>query len=142
MRLNPVLHQQNTYIAQSNPHPSLSVIPKVFFPPFQQGWLVDIWPKETQILHNGTERKIIYLSICPAASLYVSFLPLSIGPVDPCTLSFFSSLHPHLFSHSLVPPSSPFHLPSVAEAAAGQSLGRRGKVRLKAGRLAARRGQA
>lgn len=131
MRLNPVLHQQNTYIAPILI--PLQALSQRYFFPVSTG-LVDIWPKETQILHNEMERKIIYLSICPAASLYVSFLPLSIGPVDPCTLSFSPVFTPTC-SNSLVPPSSPFHLPSVAEAAAGQSLGRRGKVRLKAGRF-------
>lgn len=82
--------------------------------------------------HNVKGKKI-YPSICPSVSLYVSSLPLSIAPFDPCALSFSSVFTPTC-SHSLVPPSSLFHLPSATEAAAGQNLGRGGKVGLKEGR--------
>ncbi len=78
--------------------------------------LVDIWQKETGLQrHNDKEKN--HPSICPSVSLYVSFLPLSIAPVDPCALSFSSVFTPTC-SHSLVPPSSLFHLPSATEAAA------------------------
>lgn len=86
------------------------------------------------------ERKIIYQLICSIASLYVRFLPLSIAPVDPCALSFSPVFSPTC-SHSLVPPSFLFHVPSATEAAAGQSLGQRGKVGLREGRSVAQLGR-
>lgn len=73
--------------------------------------------------HNETKKKI-HPSIGPSACLYVSFLPL-IAPVDLCPFSFSSVFTPTC-SHSLIPPSSLFHLPSVSEAAAGKSVGYRG----------------
>lgn len=109
---------------------SLNVAPIfIFLKRYPTGWHLAKKKKNTK-----KRGKKIHPLISPCASLYVSLLPLSIAPVDPCSLSFSSVFTPTC-SHSLIPPSFLFHLPSVREAAAGQSLGRRGKVGSKEGGL-------
>lgn len=79
--------------------------------------------------HNIRQKKKIDPSICSSASLCVSFLLLSIAPVDPCALSFSSLLTPTC-SQSLVAPAPAFisHLPLNLLQWVWAGEGRKGRI--------------
>lgn len=78
---------------------------------------------------NTLKRKQTPPSISPSASLYVSFIPLSIAPVDPCTLSFLQFSPPPVLSLSFLPASS--FISHLSGKLLQDSVGHRGKVGLK-----------
>lgn len=100
------------------------------FPTLEQSCSTSVGERRWSWEAQCKGRKSIHGSAPLQAYMYVSS-PLSIAQVDPCALCFFSVFTPAVLNPSILP-APPFisHLPLKL---LQDSLGRGGKVRLKAG---------